>query len=488
MPTRGGEIGLGERSEDGGTGGGGDTDTGVGDGDSHQNIGIGPFGDRKLDPDLTAVGELDRVVAQIVQDLPEPHGVSHQGCRGVGIDHHHDLDPLLRRRGTLAGGRPLEGIAELELAVLQLQHARLDLGEVQDVVDQRQQGLAGLAQALGELALTTVQVGVEEEIVQTDHAVHRGTDLVAHGGQEVRLHGRSRHGLVPGLPERAHRLSAESHIVELLGDLSDQFGVGQRPLTVLDEGLHHGHHDTVDLHRKRDQHAGLILPGNNLQLAFTGAPGAVGQIEVLTCHRRGLQAGVDLDPQVAPDHGASVRVAVEQAHGQPPAVLGVVRGGVLQGLAHAGGLVGGLGERQVRAESLIGPAGLARRLLQIGDVLDGAAEGDQHAGVVTRREAAGPDPPHVPCSGPDATLPGESVALPRHQRNQSVIGFHPILREGEGRQSIDGRLEVDRVERVDAEELLGAHHLAGGDGPLPTAQLADGARWRVAVRGPGAFR
>ena len=74
----------------------------------------------------------------------------------------------------------------------------LDLGEVQDVVDDGQQRLTRAAQTLGQRPLVGVEVGVEQKLGQADDAVHRRTDLVAHGGQELRLQARRLHGLVTG--------------------------------------------------------------------------------------------------------------------------------------------------------------------------------------------------------------------------------------------------------------------------------------------------
>ena len=62
----------------------------------------------------------------------------------------------------------------------------LDLREVEDVVDQRQQRLGrGLDHLRGIRAACEESVGVEHQFGHADDGVHRRADLVAHVGQEV---------------------------------------------------------------------------------------------------------------------------------------------------------------------------------------------------------------------------------------------------------------------------------------------------------------
>ena len=67
------------------------------------------------------------------------------------------------------------------------QLASLDFGEIQDVVDDREQGFTGRADDLGVLALLGREAGVEQQAGHADDAVHGGADFVAHVGQKVRL-------------------------------------------------------------------------------------------------------------------------------------------------------------------------------------------------------------------------------------------------------------------------------------------------------------
>ena len=89
--------------------------------------------------------------------------------------------------------RPVDVVQELvqpQLADVDHDRAGLDLREVQDVVDQREEVLAGGVDRLGELGLLAGQVpiGVSRELVRQDQeAVERRPELVRHVRQELRL-------------------------------------------------------------------------------------------------------------------------------------------------------------------------------------------------------------------------------------------------------------------------------------------------------------
>ena len=88
--------------------------------------------------------------------------------------------------------RRFDALAQVEGLALDVQPPGLDLREVEDVVDDRQQRLAAVADGLGELALLVVERRVEQQAAHADDGVHRRADLVAHRRQEGAL------GLVGG--------------------------------------------------------------------------------------------------------------------------------------------------------------------------------------------------------------------------------------------------------------------------------------------------
>jgi len=84
---------------------------------------------------------------------------------------------------------------------LHVELARLDLGEVQDVIQDRQERLGAGPDGLCKVALLGVEVGLQQEPAHPDDAVHGCPDLVAHVRQELRLQAAARKGLVSGTLE-----------------------------------------------------------------------------------------------------------------------------------------------------------------------------------------------------------------------------------------------------------------------------------------------
>ena len=99
----------------------------------------------------------------------------------------HELDPL--GRGAL--GEELAHLvgdaAEIEVHAVELEAARLHTAEVEDVVDQPEEGVARAAQALGVVALLDREIGVEEERGHADDAGEQVAELVAELGERLGL-------------------------------------------------------------------------------------------------------------------------------------------------------------------------------------------------------------------------------------------------------------------------------------------------------------
>src|SRR5215203_3155804 len=81
----------------------------------------------------------------------------------------------------------VDDLGRVDGDALELELARLDLGEIQDVVDDRKQALARAGDDLGVAPLPHRQIRRRQELGHDQHAVHRRADLVAHGGEELGL-------------------------------------------------------------------------------------------------------------------------------------------------------------------------------------------------------------------------------------------------------------------------------------------------------------
>ena len=146
-----------------------------------------------LDRDLAFARELDGVGHQIQHDLPQSSAVAAHALGHVAGDLQLEAKPLgLGEQPSYRAGL-VDRVAQPEVDRVELELSGFDLRDVEDLVDDRHHVLARAGDLLGVAALLVVQVGVEQQLVHPDHAVHRRPDLVAHVREERGLHlGRSR--------------------------------------------------------------------------------------------------------------------------------------------------------------------------------------------------------------------------------------------------------------------------------------------------------
>ncbi len=104
------------------------------------------------DDDLALFGELDGVVAQVDQHLPQPQRVADQGGRHVRRTVEQQLQPLVLGLHPHQVGQVVHDIFQVEVDLLHRHLAGLDLGEIEDVVDDAQQVLAGALHLLDVVA------------------------------------------------------------------------------------------------------------------------------------------------------------------------------------------------------------------------------------------------------------------------------------------------------------------------------------------------
>ena len=131
-----------------------------------------------------SAAELDRVAGQVEQHLAQPRRVAQQlrGNQRVGEQ---------RQGHILLGGQMVQRVAHpfhhglrVHGFAVDLEMTGLDLGEVEHVVDDRQQRVGRLAHRLDDLHLRVLEVALLEHVDHAHHAVHRRADLVAHRRQK----------------------------------------------------------------------------------------------------------------------------------------------------------------------------------------------------------------------------------------------------------------------------------------------------------------
>ncbi|CAM5596205.1 hypothetical protein KAURM247S_05187 [Kitasatospora aureofaciens] len=205
----GGAVGLLEGAEDGLQVLGRDPDAGVGHAEGEHRAAapyaVGQFRvggglDAQLDP--AVFGELDGVGQQVAQHLAQAVVVGEEFAGDPGCRPYGEGEVLLPGQRAEGGLDVVEQGVQRHRVDVQVHLAGLDLGQVEDVVDELEQVGAGGVDDAGVLDLLGGQVpgGVlGEQLGQDEQAVERRAQLVAHVGQELRLVLRGQRQLVGAL-------------------------------------------------------------------------------------------------------------------------------------------------------------------------------------------------------------------------------------------------------------------------------------------------
>ena len=137
------------------------------------------------------------------------------------------LQPLLRGHRPQQADDVVHQGADVDPLRHEIELARLDLREVEDVVDDRQQRLRRPERDAHPLALLVGERLLEQQLEHAGDAVHRRADLVAHVGQELGLEPRVLDRLLPRLDER---LLGRLAVADVAQDAGEEALVPDAPL------------------------------------------------------------------------------------------------------------------------------------------------------------------------------------------------------------------------------------------------------------------
>ena len=162
-----------------------DTDAGV----THRDLGRA-VRDGRADADVAAFRcEFNRVREKVEEDLLDFPLVATEGAESL-VHCHRERDPAARGPLAHQGDGVVDRLPQMEVGQLQLHPARLDLREVEDVVDQGEQVAArgeDILQILLLLAVDVAEHPLQEHLGKADDGVERCPQLVRHVGEELRL-------------------------------------------------------------------------------------------------------------------------------------------------------------------------------------------------------------------------------------------------------------------------------------------------------------
>ena len=106
-----------------------------------------------LKGDVAFFRKLRRIVHQVGENLGKAKGVAHQGFRNFGVYIYNQLDRTPRNTDFGQGGHLADGILQHELNDFQFLFLGFNFREVQNVVDNAQQGFCRTADTVHKAVL-----------------------------------------------------------------------------------------------------------------------------------------------------------------------------------------------------------------------------------------------------------------------------------------------------------------------------------------------
>ena len=164
-----------------------DPDAGIADSEAHHDGGIrlrdqaGPHGN------FAPRGELYGIPREVDEHLAQAAGIASEGdwhIRRGGTD---KLEAFVVGMQGHDVGKVFQDGRKVEVHDLQFELSGFYLGEVQEVVDDAEEGFAAGAHSLGAVALLAVEFGVQQQAGHADDTVHGRPDFMADVGQEIAL-------------------------------------------------------------------------------------------------------------------------------------------------------------------------------------------------------------------------------------------------------------------------------------------------------------
>ena len=165
-----------------------DADAGIGDREAQAHAVFFACDEVQVDRHLAAGGgELDRVARQVGQHLAQAKHVAENEVDAGGDRGDDDFQPLVDAGEGRKIGDVVEQFGQAERCALDVEALRLDLREIEDIVEDVEQRTAGAVDLVDHFAHRRVEFLPVEQIGEAEDRVHRRPDFVAHVGQELTL-------------------------------------------------------------------------------------------------------------------------------------------------------------------------------------------------------------------------------------------------------------------------------------------------------------
>ena len=158
------------------------------------------------------LGEFDRVTQQVEHDLAQAQAIGDDRIGDTVIDRVDQQHPFPARSFGVQHCAIGDQVTQPD-GLLRCGHLPgFDFRDVENVVEQQHHALARFLHQFGIAALFGREVAVEQQLDETQHAVHWGADLMAHIRKELRLRDSGPFGMAACAHEAAFEQFAFGHI------------------------------------------------------------------------------------------------------------------------------------------------------------------------------------------------------------------------------------------------------------------------------------
>jgi hypothetical protein len=141
----------------------------------------------RADQYVASGGEFQRVRHQVHEDLADAQLVALGPAMQVRIDVEQELDAFLMSPLCKQVNDLFNDLADIEILRFETKLAGLDLREVENVVDDREQRVGRALDGGGETALARIELRIEQQLGHAEHAVHRRADFMRHAREKFAL-------------------------------------------------------------------------------------------------------------------------------------------------------------------------------------------------------------------------------------------------------------------------------------------------------------
>src|SRR5215469_16357223 len=152
------------------------------------------------------VGKLDGIPDKVDDDLSETNRVAEDAIRQIDLYMAPQLQFFLVSTRGKKSYCVFEDVTETEVSLVEFKLPGLDLRKIEQVIDQREQGVRGILDRAQIFALVAGERSTQRKLGHPHNRMHRGANFMAHVGEELALRLGRFFGDLLWIPVRLHRV------------------------------------------------------------------------------------------------------------------------------------------------------------------------------------------------------------------------------------------------------------------------------------------